>query len=298
MLRHWQLDTCKTVAGHPVIEKHIYHVIVGSILLIPILVRGWDLQFRSIPSYHCSFALCCRKHCIEQEKQWDFLKELTAKISDVVVQEDNEEATAPKGKKRGRWAPRLMNHLSCSVVYFQVFNIHLFVRWCVCVCVCHRKRQTSPPPATSRYQSHPIKKKCKAVAPASTDGKRSGSSDEDSASTSDQLAGRGMFSQYFKQPSSSSGSSSKSNSVARWGHIVVVYGFHFSERCILSCNPSLWTVYHLWVMKIDNPNPPNLRLLLSSPSPPTLPASPHQLAPPAPSLPWQQDFNISQEIIQ
>ena len=40
-----------------------------------------------------------RKHCIEQEKQWDFLRELTAKISDVAAQEDNEDATAPK---RGR----------------------------------------------------------------------------------------------------------------------------------------------------------------------------------------------------
>ena len=46
-------------------------------------------------------SLCAHgsKHCIEQEKQWDFLRELTAKISDVTAQEDSEEATGPK---RGR----------------------------------------------------------------------------------------------------------------------------------------------------------------------------------------------------
>ena len=46
-------------------------------------------------------SLCSRgsKHCIEQEKQWDFLRELTAKISDVTAQGDSEEAT---GSKRGR----------------------------------------------------------------------------------------------------------------------------------------------------------------------------------------------------
>jgi hypothetical protein len=40
-----------------------------------------------------------RKHSIEQEKQWDFLKELTAKISDVTADQEEEEASAPK---RGR----------------------------------------------------------------------------------------------------------------------------------------------------------------------------------------------------
>ena len=42
-----------------------------------------------------------RKHSIEQEKQWDFLKELTAKISDVTADQDEEETSAPK---RGRYA--------------------------------------------------------------------------------------------------------------------------------------------------------------------------------------------------
>ena len=40
-----------------------------------------------------------RKHSIEQEKQWDFLKELTAKISDVTADQEEEETSAPK---RGR----------------------------------------------------------------------------------------------------------------------------------------------------------------------------------------------------
>lgn len=41
-----------------------------------------------------------RKHTIEQEKQWDFLKELTAKISDVTADQEEEEAGVPK---RGRY---------------------------------------------------------------------------------------------------------------------------------------------------------------------------------------------------
>jgi len=41
------------------------------------------------------------KHCIEQEKQWDFLKELTAKVSQVGAEEEGEESSAPKkGRKR------------------------------------------------------------------------------------------------------------------------------------------------------------------------------------------------------
>lgn len=43
----------------------------------------------------------CRKHYIEQERQWDFLKELTAKIPDVTAEVvDSEEA--PSTSRRGR----------------------------------------------------------------------------------------------------------------------------------------------------------------------------------------------------
>ena len=40
-----------------------------------------------------------RKHCIEQEKQWDFLKELTAKIPDISGDVEEADESAPK---RGR----------------------------------------------------------------------------------------------------------------------------------------------------------------------------------------------------
>lgn len=41
------------------------------------------------------------KHCIEQEKQWDFLKDLTAKISEVGKQVEGEDSSAPRrGRKR------------------------------------------------------------------------------------------------------------------------------------------------------------------------------------------------------
>eukprot|EP00731_Ephydatia_muelleri_P037817 Em0571g5a len=36
------------------------------------------------------------KYCIEHEKQWDFLKDLTANIADVGVEEEGEEGGAPK----------------------------------------------------------------------------------------------------------------------------------------------------------------------------------------------------------
>jgi hypothetical protein len=45
--------------------------------------------------------MLCRKHCIEQEKQWDFLKELTAKIPDVSA-EVEESDEPPPGSRRGR----------------------------------------------------------------------------------------------------------------------------------------------------------------------------------------------------
>ena len=36
------------------------------------------------------------KHSIEQEKQWDFLKDLVAKVSDVGAQDKEEESSVPK----------------------------------------------------------------------------------------------------------------------------------------------------------------------------------------------------------
>ena len=35
----------------------------------------------------------CRKHCIEGEKQWDFLKDLTAKVPDVNPKEERDEGS-------------------------------------------------------------------------------------------------------------------------------------------------------------------------------------------------------------
>jgi len=42
----------------------------------------------------------CSKHCIDNEKEWDFLKALVAKIPDI----NSSEALAnEEGKKRGRY---------------------------------------------------------------------------------------------------------------------------------------------------------------------------------------------------
>ena len=60
-----------------------------------------------------NFSSFFRKHCIVNEKQWDFLKDLTAKIPDICVEGDNKEEGS--ASKRGR------------CVYACV---------CVCVCVC------------------------------------------------------------------------------------------------------------------------------------------------------------------
>lgn len=50
---------------------------------------------------NCSVYWTHRKHCIQFEKQWDFLKELTSKIADLSTeQEEAEEKYVPK---RGRW---------------------------------------------------------------------------------------------------------------------------------------------------------------------------------------------------
>ena len=51
----------------------------------------------------CVTLAAARKRCIEQEKQWDFLKDLTAKIPDIAAakEEQEESATAPR---RGRSA--------------------------------------------------------------------------------------------------------------------------------------------------------------------------------------------------
>lgn len=49
--------------------------------------------------FHCKCVLC-RKHCIVNERQWDFLKELTAKIPDICVDTDDPEVFSPP--KRGR----------------------------------------------------------------------------------------------------------------------------------------------------------------------------------------------------
>ena len=61
------------------------------------------MSFR-VESRYCSIrpSVLCRKHCIEQEKQWDFLKELTAKIPDVAAEVENPEE-APPTSKRGRY---------------------------------------------------------------------------------------------------------------------------------------------------------------------------------------------------
>ncbi len=51
-------------------------------------------------SYHCIYTVLHRKHCIVNERQWDFLKDLTAKIPDICADADNADDTVPP--KRGR----------------------------------------------------------------------------------------------------------------------------------------------------------------------------------------------------
>eukprot|EP00731_Ephydatia_muelleri_P039185 Em1189g1a len=46
------------------------------------------------------------KYCIEHEKQWDFLKDLTANIADVGVEEEGEEGGAPKKSRKRRQSPK------------------------------------------------------------------------------------------------------------------------------------------------------------------------------------------------
>ncbi|CAI8054758.1 Dr1-associated corepressor [Geodia barretti] len=111
------------------------------------------------------------KHCIEQEKQWDFLRELTAKISDVTAQEDSEEATGPK---RGR------------------------------------KRKGSPLPGSSSASGAGRgrrKQKATTAKAAVTDADEASGSSEEGTSAA-HVASRGMFSDYFNKASSSSRSSS------------------------------------------------------------------------------------------
>ena len=68
-------------------------------------------------SYHIAHAyysclVSNRKHCIQCEKQWDFLKELTSKIADLSAeQEEAEENYVPK---RGRWV--------CLVTHSNAYN--------------------------------------------------------------------------------------------------------------------------------------------------------------------------------
>ena len=46
------------------------------------------------------FLLPNRKYCIEHEKQWDFLKDLTANIADMGMEEEGEEGGAAPKKSR------------------------------------------------------------------------------------------------------------------------------------------------------------------------------------------------------
>lgn len=93
-----------------------------------------------------------------------------------------------------------------SLLYREVYEIMLYTVLFTFICLCvHRKRKTST--SSSSHLPGPTRRKRKAAA-VDPDGNRSGSSDEDSATptTSDRLVGRGMFSQYFNQPSSSASS--------------------------------------------------------------------------------------------
>ena len=49
----------------------------------------------------CVCVCLFRKHCIESERQWDFLKELTSKIADISAEQ--EEAAEKYVPKRGRY---------------------------------------------------------------------------------------------------------------------------------------------------------------------------------------------------
>lgn len=56
----------------------------------------WKMSIYILKYSIVSYLHTSRKHCIEQEKQWDFLKELTAKVSQVGAEEQGEESSAPK----------------------------------------------------------------------------------------------------------------------------------------------------------------------------------------------------------
>lgn len=88
---------------------------------------------------------------------------------------------------------------------------------CMCVCgVCLvRKRKTSPSLTTSTGPTRKKRGKAAKSGTATPDGEEgSGSSNEDggtSGTSGHLVAGRGMFSQYFNQPSTSSSSSGGGN---------------------------------------------------------------------------------------
>ena len=99
MLRLSLLVTCKfVVASSPATPSF-------SVFHTRETLKSWEGLGMRLSLLH-DYTICTllngvthRKHSIEQEKQWDFLKELTAKISDVTADQEEEETSAPK---RGR----------------------------------------------------------------------------------------------------------------------------------------------------------------------------------------------------
>lgn len=64
----------------------------------------WKMSIYILKYSIVSYLHTSRKHCIEQEKQWDFLKELTAKVSQVGAEEEGEESSAPKKGRCVHWS--------------------------------------------------------------------------------------------------------------------------------------------------------------------------------------------------
>lgn len=64
----------------------------------------WKMSIYMLKYSIVSYLRTSRKHCIEQEKQWDFLKELTAKVSQVGAEEEGEESNAPKKGRCVHWS--------------------------------------------------------------------------------------------------------------------------------------------------------------------------------------------------
>ena len=108
------LDSLLTRAGQYAASRNAKTLSVGH--LYGLCELFCDLTIEST-------VLSCRKHCIVNEKQWDFLKELTVKIPDLCADADNVDASTHS--KRGRQAIRIY-YLddTCQSIIFLLITVN------------------------------------------------------------------------------------------------------------------------------------------------------------------------------